>query len=453
MTSWHKRLLAFTTSVVGLTALFMLVSSSTTLAQDKADSLRQFRAFDSAYQSAPTDDDIRVSANSDGDEERDAGSTLLKSRGLRLVLEEDVNQIPGITINEAADHSTFNEGDEIRFVGTANDFEDGDVTTNLAWVSSLDGVIGSGGSFSRTDLSVGVHTITATVMDSGGQSVSAITTITVFDDAPVLVGAGDIADDKQWDEATATLLDSIPGTVFTLGDNAYPNGTAAEFNNYYAPTWGRHKARTRPASGNHDYDTPNARAYYEYFGAAAGDPTKGYYSYDLGSWHIIVLNTQCSEVGGCRPNSPQGQWLQADLAANPSTCTLAIMHRPLFASGISSSHGQDFWSLLYQARADVILSGHAHSYERFAPQDPNGQADPNGIRQFIVGTGGSGLHGFLTNAANSEVRDNNTWGVLKLTLHPTSYDWEFIPIAGQTFTDSGSASCALFQSMLPIVIQ
>jgi hypothetical protein len=355
-----------------------------------------------------------------------------------------------VTISTPGNGWTFNAGNSITFSGTASDVEDGDLTESLAWESDLDGPIGTGGTFSRSDLSVGVHHVTARVTDSGGQTASDSVTITVFADAAVLVGAGDIANSGNRDEATAKLLETLPGTVVTLGDNAYPNGTAEEFSNYYDPTWGRHKARTRPGAGNHDYDIPGASGYYNYFGAAAGDPTKGYYNFDVGAWHIIVLNTECSQVGGCESASPQGQWLQADLAANPSTCTLAIMHKSLFASGGSSTAGQAFWSLLYQARADVVLGGHAHFYERFAPQDPNGAADAvNGIREFVVGTGGAGHSSFGTIAPNSEARDNDTWGVLKLTLNPTSYDWEFIPIAGQTFTDSGSAACVTGSESTP----
>jgi hypothetical protein len=261
--------------------------------------------------------------------------------------------------------------------------------------------------------------------------------------AAVFVGAGDIADcSRPQDEATAQLLDNIPGTVFTVGDNAYPIGSAANFTNCYEPTWGRHKARTRPAVGDNEYDTPGAAGHFNYFGAAAGDPDKGYYSYDLGAWHIIVLNSNCSQVGGCEPDSPQGQWLQADLAANPSSCILAIHHEPLFSSSGGDSDLRDFWVPLYEAGADIVLSGHRHNYERFAQQNPDGVADPGrGIRQFVVGTGGASLSSFGSTAPNSQVRNNNTHGVLKLTLHPTSYDWQFIPIAGQTFTDSGSTSC------------
>ena len=257
---------------------------------------------------------------------------------------------------------------------------------------------------------------------------------------PVFVGAGDIANcSRDQDEATAKLLDNIAGTVFTLGDNVYPDGTAAQFTNCYDPTWGRHKDRTKPSPGNHDYNTSGASGYFGYFGSAAGDGSRGYYSYNLGAWHIISLNSEISQSAG----SPQEQWLRADLAANPKTCTLAYWHKPRFSSGqhgnISAS--QALWQALYDFRADVVLGGHDHTYERFAPQNPNGQADPNGIRQFVVGTGGAGLYSFPTIRPNSQVRNNTTYGVLKLTLHSTSYDWQFIPIAGQNFSDSGRADC------------
>ena len=262
----------------------------------------------------------------------------------------------------------------------------------------------------------------------------------------VFVGAGDIADcSRVEDEQTAQLLDDIPGTVYTVGDNAYPNGTTAEFNNCYDPTWGRHKARTYPALGDNEYNSSSTAAgHFNYFGAVAGNPGEGWYSYDLGNWHIIVLNSNCSQIGGCSPSSAQGQWLQADLAANPNACILAIHHEPLFSSNGGDADMRDFWAPLYEARADIVLSGHRHLYERFSQQDPDGVADPGrGIRQFVVGTGGSSLSSLDGVAPNSEVRNDNTHGVLKFTLHPTSYDWEFIPIAGQTFTDSGNAQCVI----------
>jgi hypothetical protein len=266
------------------------------------------------------------------------------------------------------------------------------------------------------------------------------------DAAVVLVGAGDIAgcDTLAGAEATARLLDAIPGTVFGAGDFAYPDGAPENFGNCYDPTWGRHKARTRPATGNHDYHTKGASGYFNYFGGAAGDPAKGYYSYELGAWHIVALNSNCSQVGGCNSGSPQERWLRADLASHPAPCTLAYWHHPLFTSG---RHGNDhemkpIWQALHEAGAEVVLNGHDHDYERFAPQDANGVADAaRGIREFVVGTGGRSLRPFRTPAANSEVRSREAFGVLKLTLRPKSYDWEFVPVAGKTFADSGSGVC------------
>lgn len=265
---------------------------------------------------------------------------------------------------------------------------------------------------------------------------------------PVLVGAADVAscDDLAGAEATAKLLDRIPGTVFVAGDLAYPDGSDTDFANCYAPTWGRHKARTRPAPGNHEYHQDGASGYARYFGGQAGDPAKGYYSYDLGQWHIIALNSECEAVGGCTEASPQGQWLKQDLAQHPAGCTLAYWHIPLFSSG--AKHGNDpatrpFWQLLYAGGAEIVINGHDHDYERFAPQAPDGTPDPaHGIREFVAGTGGKNSHRtFSTPKPNSESRNVEAFGVLKLTLHPQSYDWEFIPEAGHSFTDSGSGAC------------
>jgi hypothetical protein len=265
---------------------------------------------------------------------------------------------------------------------------------------------------------------------------------------PVLVGAGDIAscDDLAGAEATAKLIDNIPGTVFAAGDLAYPDGSDEQFAKCYGPTWGRFKDRTRPAAGNHEYHSDGASGYARYFGAAAGDPKKAYYSYDLGAWHIIVLNSECGQVGGCDAASPQGQWLRQDLTQHSVACTLAYFHKPLFSSG--AKHGNDpemkpLWQTLYAANADVVINGHDHDYERFAPQDPDGNADSKrGIREFVVGSGGKNSHrSFDKPRPNSEVRDAETFGVLKLTLHSSSYDWEFVPQAGKTFHDSGSGTC------------
>ncbi|MBN1146061.1 MAG: metallophosphoesterase [Anaerolineales bacterium] len=262
---------------------------------------------------------------------------------------------------------------------------------------------------------------------------------------PVIVAAGDIADcDRTSDEITSALLDTISGTVITLGDNAYDSGSAVEFRDCYDPTWGRHKARTRPSVGNHEYKTADAAGYFDYFGAAAGEPTKGYYSYGIGAWHIIAINSNCSEIGGCEAGSAQEQWLRADLQAHPALCTLAYWHHPLFSSGEHSNNPAllPIWQALDEAGVELVLNGHDHHYERFAPQDPSGAADPaTGIREFIVGTGGKNLYSLGSLMANSQVFNNDTFGVLKLVLHPTSYDWEFVPQEGSTFADFGSAPC------------
>ena len=266
------------------------------------------------------------------------------------------------------------------------------------------------------------------------------------DQTAVLVGAGDIADcrDLTGPEATAELLEKIPGTVMAVGDLAYPDGSKENFT-CYDITWGRFKNRTRPAPGNHEFRAAGATPYFEYFGAAAGDPKTGYYSYELAAWHIIVLNSQCKAVGGCEAGSPQEKWLRADLAAHSVACTLAYWHKPLFSSG--AAHGDDLeiqplWQALYEANADVVVNGHDHDYERFAPQTPDAAPDPKrGIREFVVGTGGKNHRPFKEPKPNSEVRDATAFGVLKLTLKSNGYDWQFIPEEGKTFTDSGSGAC------------
>jgi Calcineurin-like phosphoesterase len=262
----------------------------------------------------------------------------------------------------------------------------------------------------------------------------------------VLIAAGDIADctDLSGAKATAKLLEAIPGTVAAIGDLAYPDGTRENFA-CYNETWGRVKDRTRPAVGNHEFHSQGATYYFEYFGKAAGDPKDGYYSYELGSWHIIVLNSECLEVGGCNSGSREEKWLRADLTAHPKACTLAYFHKPLFSSG--GKHGDDlevkpFFQALYDANADVILNGHDHDYERFAPQDPDGKADSaRGIREFVVGTGGKNHRPFTEPHVNSEVRNADAFGVLKLTLSTNGYDWQFIPEADKTFADSGTGTC------------
>ena len=246
----------------------------------------------------------------------------------------------------------------------------------------------------------------------------------------VIVAAGDIADcTREGDEATARLVGGIDrATVLTLGDNAYPDGSAQDFEECYEPTWGQFKARTMPSPGNHEYETPGASGYFDYFGTAAGDPGEGYYSYDLGSWHIVALNSNCGEGEiRCGPGSPQGLWLKEDLAANDEeACTLAYFHHPLFTSGSyrpGIERVERLWEILYAAGVDVVLNAHDHNYQRFAPQDPEGRADPEeGIMQFVVGTGGRSHYEISHPIANTEVYNDDTFGVLELTLRPKSYE-------------------------------
>ena len=285
---------------------------------------------------------------------------------------------------------------------------------------------------------------------------------------PVIAVAGDIACDpangsfnggngtssacKQ--RATAQLIQNMnPNAVLLLGDNQYYCGGYSAFTGSYDLSWGAFKSITHPSVGNHEYltsggtdcDAQNAGAngYFTYFGSAAGQRGHGYYSFDIGTWHVIALNSNCGDAGGCSATSPQGQWLAADLVAHQSMCTLAYWHIPLYSSGgRANGNSRPFWQLLYDNNADLILSAHDHTYERFAPQTPSGTVDQQrGIREFIVGSGGANHTSFVTTAANSEVRNDTTFGALELTLHPTSYEWTFAPIAGQTFTDSGTTAC------------
>jgi acid phosphatase type 7 len=263
------------------------------------------------------------------------------------------------------------------------------------------------------------------------------------DESVVLVGAGDIAncDMIGGARATAALLDKIEGTIFTLGDHAYPTGTAQQLKDCYEPTWGRHKARTRPTLGNHDLATDRGRPYFEYFGDNAGPSGRGYYSYDLGTWHIISLNGTAVVDAG----SPQAKWLREDLASHPADCVLAYWHMPLYSSGPhgGSPEMKEVWKILYEAGAEVVVNSHDHLYERFTPLNQKGEPDPeHGLRLFLVGTGGAGVYKLKKPARHSEVQNNSTYGVLKFTLSKGHYAWEFIPMAGQKFTDSGSAVCS-----------
>jgi acid phosphatase type 7 len=262
---------------------------------------------------------------------------------------------------------------------------------------------------------------------------------------PVLIGAGDIAlCGRPGSTQTAAILASNPGAVVAIGDNAYPDGAPTDYSSCYDPAWGAFKSKTFPVPGNHDYTTAGASGYFNYFGARAADPSQGWYSFNVGSWHILAINSNCSQVGGCKAGSPQEQWVESDLAAHPTKCTLAFWHHPYYSSGRNGQFIQmgDIWQDLYNAGAEIVLSGHDHDYERFAPQDTAGSVDTaRGITQFVVGTGGSDFTPLIFPLQpNSLAHLEDVFGVLKLTLHPTSYTWQFIPVSG-TFTDSGTRSC------------
>ena len=323
--------------------------------------------------------------------------------------------------------------------------------TSWAWDFQNDGVIDSNLRNPRFTYSApGAYSVRLVVTNGGGSHSLVRSSYITVGAGPVagpsdatLLAAGDIATcSATTDSATADLIAGIPGTVATLGDVVLSNGAASLYTNCYEPSWGAHKARTRPAVGNHEYEQAGAAPYYAYFGAAAGESTKGYYSYDLGEWHVVVLNSNCSVVS-CAAGSAQETWLRQDLAANADACTLAYFHHPRFSSGLGGNNTSvgPLWQALDADGADVVLNGHNHYYERFAPQTAAGAADPEGIREFIAGTGGHPLVSYGAIHPNSEIRHNQSHGVLRLTLHANGYTWQFVPIAGQTFTDTGSGFC------------
>jgi len=278
-------------------------------------------------------------------------------------------------------------------------------------------------------------------------------------DSVVIAAAGDLVCGSQTpagipclhDQTALLVMQLKPAALLLLGDLQYETASSKDFGAYFDPSFGELKPITYPVPGNHEYFTPGASAYFDYFNGAgndsgrAGSRRRGYYSFDLGAWHIVALNSNCPEIGGCSANSPQAKWLRADLAANPKQCTLAFAHSARFSSGEHGSDAmlRDLWQVLYDAGVDVVLAGHDHHYERFTPQDATGRADPErGIRSFVVGTGGKGTGRFLRRAIqNSELRDNSSIGVLTLTLRSGNYSWRFVPVPGLPLDDSGSDSC------------
>jgi fibronectin type 3 domain-containing protein len=342
--------------------------------------------------------------------------------------------------NQVAGYTLYRNGNAIATLGpNTTGYADAGLSSSTSYSYTVEAFDGAGNRSARSTAASGT---------TGAPSSS----------DPVVATAGDIACDPtdgrfNGGAGTATackqratsniLFGTDVAAVLPLGDNQYEQATQWQFMQSYDASWGRVFALTRPVPGNHEYLTQGAAGYYGYFGSRAGDPTKGYYSFDVGAWHIIALNSECANVGGCGRNSPQEVWLHNDLATHSNLCTLAYWHKPRFTSGL---HGNDdtfatFWFDLYTAGADVVLAGHDHDYERFAPQDDAANPTPNGIREFIVGTGGQEHEPFIAPAANSQVFNNDTFGVMKLTLHPTSYDWQFVPEAGGTFTDSGTSAC------------
>jgi chitodextrinase len=297
---------------------------------------------------------------------------------------------------------------------------------------------------------------------------AAVSAGTVASSDPVIAVAGDIACDPansnfnggngsanscRQKYTSDLLVNSGLSAVLDLGDNQYYCSGYQAYLGSYDLSWGRAKPITHPSVGNHVYLTSGgtdcnaqnagADGYFKYFGAAAGQKGSGYYSFDVGTWHLIALNSNCHDAGGCGATSPQGLWLANDLRTHTNFCTLAFWHIPLFSSGgRANGNSKPFWQMLYDNNADLILSAHDHTYERFAPQTPSGTLDTaRGIREFIAGTGGANHTGIVQVAANSEVRNVDTFGVLELTLHAASYDWQFAPEAGKTFTDAGTTAC------------
>jgi hypothetical protein len=260
----------------------------------------------------------------------------------------------------------------------------------------------------------------------------------------VVLAAGDFGDcsaeARQGPYRTANVLAGQAATILALGDLAYDGGTPAEFADCYDPTWGRFEDRSRPVPGNHEYRTPGASGYFGYWGSRAGPSSKGYYSFDLGDWHVVAINSELN-IGA---TSPQVAWLKGDLVASTKRCKLAFLHRPRWSSG---SHGSSaalsaVYKVLYDNRVTLLFAGHDHDYERFAPLNPSGAVETGrGVREFVVGTGGAPLRGFATIRGGSQARNASSKGVLKLTLGATGYAWEFLPVAGATYGDTGRGTC------------
>ncbi len=283
---------------------------------------------------------------------------------------------------------------------------------------------------------------------SSVMSLSASSVMSLSASSPTLLAVGDIATCGNLGAfITAGIiqkeLKKIPNSKLAiLGDIAYERGTDAEFKCYDA-AYGQFKDITYPSPGNHEYYTPNATGYYKYFGTRAGDPKRGYYTYKLGNWRIYALNSNCNYIGGCDANSPQVKWLKQTLLQNPSQCSLAYWHHPRFSSGRhgNTSFMQDIWATVAKAGVEVVLAGHDHTYERFAPLDSSGNPNPKGTQAFVIGTGGRSLYAFINPHPHSQVKQNSSLGVSKFGLEPNGYSWEFLAADGSDFKDSGNGKC------------
>ncbi len=350
-----------------------------------------------------------------------------------------VNAVAVASVDVSPPSASVSQGSTVQLTATPKSGTGTPLTgRTITWSSDNTAYATVNGSGLVTGVAVGPANITATCE---GKSGSSAITVTAAGTSFVLMGAGDIAIGDVYEQGTADLIKANPSAVvFTAGDNAYPDGTASDYTSNYAPSWGAFKSRTLPCPGNHDYHVSGAADYFAYFGAQAGPSGRGYYSYDIGDWHLISLDSEID----MSPGSPQETWLRADLAASSKECQLAYWHRPLFSSGDIHGNQTDTYPLykaLQDAHAEIVVCGHDHEYERFAPQTADGVADPNGIREFVCGTGGANLYTITNLVPNSEAHNTSTYGVLKLTLGVGTYSWQFMPIPGGTFTDSGSGVC------------
>ncbi|MFL5759808.1 MAG: metallophosphoesterase family protein, partial [Thermomicrobiales bacterium] len=343
--------------------------------------------------------------------------------------------------------TTFNEWGEGTAVESATEWQSGS-----GYGAYLDALHTNGQGTITTPVSTAVPTSTPMTTPTLTPTVTPTRTPTpsataVSGSAIGFIGAGDIAGcSNTSDSDSGAIIAAHPADyVFTLGDNAYDNGTSTEFANCYNPAWGGFKNRTHPAPGNHDYSTANATGYFGYFGAAAGDPTKGYYSYDLpgSNWHVIVVNSNCGSIGGCAVGNPQYVWLQADLVANSSKNVVAMWHHPRYSSGTTHGNATNMdaiWDLLVVNHVDLVLNGHEHNLEVFAPLGASDNVDTaNGTREFVIGTGGKdGNYPFGAAITGSGYRCAGALGVMEFQLYGDHYTWQFINSPGSTCSTSGS---------------